>query len=442
MKKLTSLIASLILASHLVGCTSSESQQEEAQVAPAVEGADGSSAGLEPVEGSSSASQQDEVNAGFQDQTLPDQAMSDQKDSTPADDPFAAPAENKQEPDPFASNTEQQPPQQDPLAPSQEQQPAQQQAAVDPGTTPAQEPMPPQDTTAASSPEANPQPASEPAPAPVRTSSLKKIETTPFQKGGQLLNAVYIARPGDTLKSVSSMIYGSEDKVKALKKANPSLKASLKPGEKVYYNSPQRPTDADKVITYYEDTGIAPEVYVSKEGDDLKAISSEMLGFKQAWKEVWATNAVESKGAMPAGTELRYWKSAPKAPETVATPVAAVEPVSPPMPPMNEPQPPPAPPVQAAAPPPAAPPMPDQAVQPAPPPPPMNPPPPTQASVKPKAKHQAEKFESEDNSQTMMMVGGALIAVLGGAAVMIRAKKRKEAQAMSESFGEHTKVAG
>src|SRR5262249_48396909 len=83
---------------------------------------------------------------------------------------------------------------------------------------------PPADTTA--SPDTNtsgtdvaaaaiPEPAPEKeAPKPV--ASLQKIKDTPFHEGGQLLNGVYITRPGDDYKKVSFLVYGSDDKVALL----------------------------------------------------------------------------------------------------------------------------------------------------------------------------------------------------------------------------------
>jgi hypothetical protein len=104
----------------------------------------------------------------------------------------------------------------------------------------------------------------------------------------------------------------NEDKKKSkeLKKINESIaKRALKAGDKVYYGSPNRPDDATKVITFYEDTGVLPETYVAKEGDNLKKLGNELLGFKDGWKELWATNLMESKGKLEPGVEVKYWSS-------------------------------------------------------------------------------------------------------------------------------------
>lgn len=168
--------------------------------------------------------------------------------------------------------------------------------------------------------------------APVAKASvpLQKIQTTPWTQGGILLNAVYLARQGDTFKTVSTKVYGDASKVKELRKANPTIAArSMKVGDKVYYNSPKRPTDNTILLTYYEDANLAPETYVSQPGDNIRTVSTRLLGDAQSWKEVWATNAdVESKGDLPEGTRLRYWAGEVPAP-AVTQPIAQNEPPPP-----------------------------------------------------------------------------------------------------------------
>ena len=150
---------------------------------------------------------------------------------------------------------------------------------------------------------------------------VKKIADTPFNKNGVLINAVYLARDGDTLENISQKIYGS-DRTEDLLNANPSYRNStLDVGEKVYYNSPTRPNDDAMLKTYYEDMGLAPETYIAQEGDNIRKVSMDLLGNEASWKEVWATNpSVESKGDLDSGTQLQYWGSADVA---GAPPVAA-----------------------------------------------------------------------------------------------------------------------
>ncbi len=145
-------------------------------------------------------------------------------------------------------------------------------------------------------------------PTPKPNIPLQKIKDAPYTQSGVLLNTVYIGRPGDTVSSVSMKVFGA-DRSADLKAANSFLKRrEVKVGDKIYYNSPKRPQDGERMLTYYEDNGIPAQSYVSKAGDNIRTVSATLLGDKDSWKEVWATNlAVESKGDLPEGTELRYW---------------------------------------------------------------------------------------------------------------------------------------
>ena len=153
---------------------------------------------------------------------------------------------------------------------------------------------------------------------------VKKIKDTPYQAAGQNINAVYIAREGDTLKSVATKLGLADSSV--LKSVNTTLKNKLKVGSKVYYQSPQRPDDATRMLTYYEDMGLAPEIYVSQAGDNIRPVSKQLLGHEDSWKEVWATNLdVQSKNEIPEGTQLKYWRGT----EGAALPPVAQAPPSP-----------------------------------------------------------------------------------------------------------------
>ncbi len=316
--------------------------------------------------------------------------------------------------------------------------------------------------------------------------SLKKIsDTTPYQFGEGWVNTVYIARPKEKLKDISQKIYGM-DKTKELKKINSFLAArSPKGGDKIYYVSPNRPADSMKTISFYEDTGMIAETYVAQKGDNLKKVSKELLGYADAYKEIWTTNPVESKTALTEGETLRYWKA-----NTTVTPTPTVadntssfpaagggaqvidstnqlpsQPVAqemtPPTPPPTE-LPPPPPPADMAPPT-------DQLAQNTPPPstdlppppppadttaaggtdaaamtPPPPPPPPADdlaaAPVEPKKKVVTPNMEEEEassegmNSDTTMMLGGVVVLCsLLAFALIRRNKKKKEIEMASMS---------
>lgn len=289
------------------------------------------------------------------------------------------------------------------------------------------------------------------------TSSVKKVSATvPYQgKDGAWINTVYIARPKEKLVDISMKIFGT-DKTKELKQIaeNKYLKSrAAKAGDKIYYTSPNRPDDSAKTMLYYEDMGMVPEIYVAKKGESLKKVSKELLGYDNAWREVWASNGVESKTSLKDGETLRYWKSADAAmaaaPDTgTATLVDSTQ--APPATAQTEPP--------SALPPPPTdananlPPPPDSnaagtagtdANAGLPPPPPADlapppPPPPDTASAdeaKPKINLDeaaaAEEATGELDSDTMMSMGalGVLVAMM--AFVIIRKKKQK-AQMMGE----------
>ena len=146
------------------------------------------------------------------------------------------------------------------------------------------------------------------------SSILRKIaETTPYQHGEGWVNTVYIARPKEKLAGISQKIYGM-DKTKELKKINSFLAGgkSVKGGDKIYYISPNRPSDSMKTLSFYEDTGMVAETYVAKNGDNLKKISKNLLGYADAYKEVWTTNSIASNAkasevVLNEGETLRYW---------------------------------------------------------------------------------------------------------------------------------------
>jgi hypothetical protein len=304
--------------------------------------------------------------------------------------------------------------------------------------------------------------------------SLKKItETIPYQHGEGWVNTVYIARPKEKLKEISQKIYGM-DKTKELKKINSFLAArSPNAGDKIYYVSPNRPADSTKTLSFYEDTGMMAETYIAQKGDNLKKISKNLLGYENAYKEIWSTNPVISKAGLEEGETLRYWKSSSAVAPTMAAntempkagaqviestsqlpsqPIAKNEmkTATPPAQPQAElPPPPPAPDMNAQTPPP---PQPQAELPPPPPAPDMNaqtpPPPPEEVAaatvappVAPKKKVVTPNMEEEQasdgmSSDTTMMLGGAVVlCALLAFALIRRNKKKKEVEmaAMSET---------
>ena len=155
---------------------------------------------------------------------------------------------------------------------------------------------------------------------------VKKMKAAAFRRAGSNVNRLYVARSGDDMSSIARKIYGS-DRSSDLYKWNGHFQGkSLKVGDKVYYSSSRAPNDPT-MKTYYEDVGIAPQYYTGRKGDNIRTVSEKLLGSSRSWMEVYATNEVDSKWALPAGTQLRYWPSGAKASMTQAqTPAPAPEP--------------------------------------------------------------------------------------------------------------------
>lgn len=491
MKKIAVLIASLAFVIHMAGCTSSDSR-DDANSDQAVSddlgtedaGLDQATAEEQPADQPADATATADNGAagddqGFLDEQLPDDAMNSaaqtpDNGTTASTDSAAAPTDTTA-PAPDATAAATPPP--DEAAPNLDQ-PAETStdtasAAPEASAEPAPDlnaPPSTQDTASTASPDATAAfatPAEAPAEQPKPVASLKKIEEQPIHRAGLLLNSVYVARTGDSYKSISKMIYGSSAKASELKKANPAYK-SPRPGDKIYYNSPVRATDDSKVLTYYEDNGMVPEVYVAKEGDNLKKVSRELLGYKNAWKEIWATNAaLESKDKLPAGTELRYWKNAPVAAPAPAMGEVAANPQMTPPPPAELPPPPavnaeppapppqamnnPPPPAEGVNPPPPAemanqqmPPQdPNQAGMNPPPPPDLPPPPPAEAVNPPPPpppvarktiKPEGAPTEGMDQDLMMSLAGAGIVAA--GLAALVIVRKRRQQKEMSSAFND------
>lgn len=136
---------------------------------------------------------------------------------------------------------------------------------------------------------------------------MPKVRKEPFNANGRVMNTVYVARPGEDLKTISMKIYG-EDKTANLLADNPPTTRGVEPGTLIYYTSPNRPEDEKTIMTYYEDSKMAPSYYTTKQGDDIQKIGRRVLGFEDAWREIWATNeSLQSQALLPEGLKIKYW---------------------------------------------------------------------------------------------------------------------------------------
>lgn len=467
MKKRLALLACLFLALQLGACTSKDSRDEEAAAEESVSSADGS---LEDVEGFESAESTEGVegegaiaDAGdgesFTEEAHPDTPPGDMTADTGGDLDVAgvdeggtASADEAALPPSEPGFTDSAPTSDSAFTDSTTSHPPEEMAMSEPPPPPPADIAPPVSSGGSSDARSFP------------VHALKKMEATPIEREGVILNTVYFARPGDSFSKIAKKIYNDSKKTKDLRNWNPDTMPRV--GDPIYYNSPNRPGDAAVMKVYYEDIGQQPQMHVAAEGEDLKKVSKEALGFDGAWKEVWATNSQESKGKLAAGTELRFYGAsgevAPAAPApTMAenTPPPAPEmPMEPdlgvPAPPMDSPD------MAGLPPPPDAgmmppdhglpPQEPDMGLPPvdagtgdamagmnAPPPdmaPPPPPPPPEETSM-PMAKRSDQLGgESADNDIMMALIaGGGMAALLAGFMV---ARRRRQQREMAAAFGD------
>jgi len=418
---------------QLTSCTSKDTQEENGEaMAIDAEAASADTAEVEKVEGEQSLDIAADDASALSADALPEDALGD---APPPADSAAAPPPALEDSPLSESAASQPPPAIDTLPPDT----LGDVAASEPAPPVVEKSEPVHKSHSASASMDMPKEESKPAP------SYRKMEHTPWKEGGKTLNTMYVARDGDSWASVSSMIYGSE-KTADLKKMNPAIKGrKLKVGDKVYYNSPHRPDDETKVLTYYEDSGIAPEVYIAKGGDNLKKVAAELFGSEQGWKELYATNDFESKGALDEGTQIKYWKNAggaaaPKSEVAAAPPAPSAEmPPAPAAPATAEMPPPPPPPADMAPPPP--PPPGDMAANemapPPPPPPPVEavappPPPPPMAKQQPHA-DAAGGSPLEDDQMTTLALGAVVAVGLALFMIMRRRRKKELEQAIQDT---------
>lgn len=305
---------------------------------------------------------------------------------------------------------------------------------------------------------------------------VKKVASTPFNKAGVLVNAVYIARDGDDMNAISRKIYGSDSRVQELKNINPTLGQNPSVGDKVYYNSPNRPSDDGQLLNFYQDNGIPAETLNLAAGDNIRTASERVLGHPASWKEIWATNPdVESKLIVNRDYSLQYWPSGDAMPSQAMNDGGGLAPPMEDLPPPPEDLPPPPPPVAKndnIPPPPPEPAMDDLPPPPTedlppppvanndlpPPPPPADdlpPPPPATAQVEPpppppppvkkppikRPKAPSASASVDEDADTQIMTFGLLgfIILLVVIAVVIRRRRAKQ-QEMDFNTSTHTQI--
>ncbi len=140
---------------------------------------------------------------------------------------------------------------------------------------------------------------------------VKKMKTSPYYRGGQLLNALYIVRPGDSIQGINKKIYGTTSPSFDVLAVNRHIRPdNLKVGQKIYYNSPNRPNDRDQMLFFYDDIRSQASRTTASAGSNLRSFSKELFSHKHknSWMEIYATNPeIVSKWGLNQDQAIRYW---------------------------------------------------------------------------------------------------------------------------------------
>lgn len=122
-----------------------------------------------------------------------------------------------------------------------------------------------------------------------RKSVRPMVHSVPVKEGEHWLNAFYfVTSDAETWQSLSKKFYNRDDRAELLSKWN--LGQTLQSGSVVYYNSPFRPQDRDKMLSFSEDFGQPFEQHEVKAGDTLSKIAGSLWGDVNAWPAIAAAN--------------------------------------------------------------------------------------------------------------------------------------------------------
>jgi hypothetical protein len=145
-----------------------------------------------------------------------------------------------------------------------------------------------------------------PAPQAYRGARQVKVERSPFEKAGFIMNSFYLVQNAqEDYASLSVKIYGRPDRATLLKKWN--TLNTLKVGSVVYYNSPFRHNDNNQMLSFAEDFGFANEKIAVRRGDSLSSIAQKLYGDAQAWRVIAALNPeLSNPDLIEVGQQLAY----------------------------------------------------------------------------------------------------------------------------------------
>ncbi len=122
-----------------------------------------------------------------------------------------------------------------------------------------------------------------------RKSVRPSVHSMPIKSGSHWLNAYYfVTSDSETWQSLATRFYDSAQHAEFLKNWNQGQ--ALKAGSIVYYNSPFRPQDREKMLSFSEDFGQPMDQYSVRAGDSLSKIAGVIWGNIHAWPAIAAAN--------------------------------------------------------------------------------------------------------------------------------------------------------
>lgn len=121
-----------------------------------------------------------------------------------------------------------------------------------------------------------------------RKSQKPVVHSMPVKEGEHWLNAYYFVTGDESWGTLSQKFYGREDRAELLAQWNRG--ASVAVGTVIYYNSPFRPQDREKMLSFGEDFGQPFERRTIASGDSLSKIAGQMWGNVHAWPAIAAVN--------------------------------------------------------------------------------------------------------------------------------------------------------
>lgn len=139
-------------------------------------------------------------------------------------------------------------------------------------------------------------------------------------------NRYYVARTGDSAEYVSVLIYKTSDyAAKLLAWNGPS--STWTPGKVLYYVSPEKPEDT-KVVSFYEERGLAYDSMTVQPGDTLAGLAEKHLGNSLSSKEIALVNGLKEEEPLKPGQVLKIYPSPLLGKTRAETMVAQVPPIS------------------------------------------------------------------------------------------------------------------